>query len=468
MLKINPTSHSTQCVNDFSCPSNSKKNSINRISIPIVFQNLVNSQALEQDWYNTYTKKIDNSKEIIPLKEHAFPNIPGATNILSIPSEIYSSTNSLIASIKNRDHEGIQDALSFLIATPINLASSTGILLNYCMKFHWLSHSLSVLILPTYISGLILCLIEGIVDSFGLARQIKFNQKFDFNWLKHLKILTDNEKMMNKSHSLNATLSLIQKNLTLLETSYGKEKVKDFLNFFTDLKEECDARPYYQNIILDKHQNKIKEFARLILEKNILHFQEKYLRLNSEEIKQIKRAEKDEEKRKQLLDQHLNKKYKMLARRVRPWMVHEATEKVPSILKALSSPKYKDLALKEGLSLMHEMQIQNDKKTGIHIMGIICLLIASISLIALFIGAPYAVALILGIIASVVGTGRFLAFSGSLDVRGFNFSFKNILPDWLRRKIWSQPSLNDPENLQRRIITPLTEIYDSPNSSVLR
>jgi len=437
------------------------------------------NNLLLADASRIYQERIRDPKRITPLEADAFPKLPSVTNILSVPSDTYYATKTLINSIKNKDGEEAQDALASLIAVPVNIGSSVGTLLDYGVGLHFLPHTLSFLLKPTYIFGLILCVIEEIIDSFGLSRQISFSQKFDFKLLKNLKTLTENTSAAEGQEAFISILSFVKENRTQVQDLYGKEDAKALLEFFDSLKKEIDQRPHFSKFIFEQHQPQIKELARVILAKNILHLQEEYLQLNPDEVnKVLKRVErkygdlpieKQREKLLSRLEKDLNTKRKTLARRVRPWMVHEASDTAPSILMGLTShlAENRDLAVKEGLELMNDMRIQNVKKKIVHIIGIVALVIAAASLIALLAGAPYAVPLVLVSIATIVATGRFLAFSGSLDVRGWNFSWKNTLPDFIRKRLWNDLPLSDPEMLKKRKITPLTEIYDPPNSSVL-
>lgn len=430
--------------------------------------------------YQVYQKKTYNPKKIIPLEAGAFPKFPSATNILSIPSDIYYSTKDLICSIKNYDKEGLQDAITSLLAVPVNFVSSIGTLLNYGLSLHWVPQSVSILLTPTYIFGIILCVIEGIIDSFGLSRQLKFSKEFDFGLFKHLKTAIDNPNILKESKALHGIVSWIQKNQKQCEVLHGKDTAEQMLHFFTNLRKKLQEEPNDQACISETHQKKIQTLARLILTNNLLHLQEQYLQLDSKEVEKItedtikkyggKTIEQQKEKLCKYLDQSLHKKYKMLARRVRPWMVHEAAETTHSILMGLTSrnENHQKLAIQEGLNLMYDMHVQNEKKKLVHTIGITCLIIATTSLIALLAGAPYIIPIILVTVASIIGVARFLAFSGSLDIRGWHFSFKNTLPNWIQRKIWNRNSLNNPEMLRRRILTPLTQIYASPNSPALR
>ncbi|WP_420420818.1 hypothetical protein [Simkania sp.] len=436
--------------------------------------------SLLADASRIYQEKIRDPKRITPYENGAFPKLPSVTNIFSVPSDTYSATKSLIGSIKNRDGEGVQDSVISLIEVPIVIGSSVGSAFDYGIGLHIIPKTLSFLLKPAYVFSLLLCLIEGIVDSFGLARQKSFGDEFDFELLKNLKILTDNTSVADGQKAFEALAQYAKENSDMIQQLCGKEDTKKLLSFTDDLQKEIKKNPHFSKFIFAENQTQIRDLAKVVLAKNILHLQEEYLQLNPNEVEKIAQkveknysdlpVEKQREKLIKQLDKELNKKRKSLSRRVRPWMVHEASDTAHSILMGLTSSvkKNQELAIDEGLKLMDDMRIQNVKKTLVHVIGIIAMVVAIASLIALLAGAPYAVPLVLITIATIIGAGRFAVFLGTLDVRGWDFSFKNLLPTFIRRRIWDDQLLCDPEMLSKRKVTPLTEIYDPPISSALR
>lgn len=436
--------------------------------------------SLLADASRIYQEKIRDPKRITPHENGAFPKFPSVTNIFSVPSDTYSAGKSLISSIKNRDGEGVQDSVTSLIEIPVVIGSSVGSAFDYGIGLHLIPKTLSFLLTPAYIFSLLLCVIEGVVDSFGLARQVTFSQEFDFDLLKNLKTLTDNNSVAEGQKAFKSLIEYAKQNREMIEELCGKEDTKTLLSFIDTLENEVEKNPHFSKFIFANHQSQIRDLARVILAKNILHLQEEYLQLNPDEVEKIAKKverqhgelpiEKQREKLVKQLDKELNKKRKTLARRVRPWMVHEASDTAHSILMGLTScvKANQELAIDDGLKLMDDMRTQNNKKTLVHIIGIIAMVVAIVSVIALLAGAPYAVPLVLITLATIIGAGRFAVFSGTLDVRGWNFSFQNLLPTFIRRKIWDERLLCDPEMLSKRVVTPLTEIYDPPISSALR
>lgn len=450
------------------------------IKAPNVQKTFISSDSkssLLSEVSETYRKKIRDPKTTRILEPDAFPKIPALTNILYVPTDTYYATKSLIQSVRERDMEGAQDSVAALLAIPMNIGNSIGTFFDYGIGLHFLPASLSVLLKPTYIFGLVLCTIEGIIDSFGLHRQGKFSREFDFKLVKNLKILLDSPNAKDGYRAFMRVLTLVEEKRPLVEQLYGQEETEAFFGYLETLKAELDARPHFRALILKDHEPQIRELTQVILAKNLLHFQEEYLQLNPDEVKAIgQKVEKKyadlpvEKQREKLLiqmDTALNKKHRSLARRIRPWLAHEADDTTHAILMGLTSEKVenRDLAIKEGLSLMEEVRIQNLKKTIVHVIGILSFAIAAASLVALLAGAPYIVPVLLMTVGTVVGAGRFIMFAGSLDVRGWDFSLKDLVPDFIRKRIFGDLSLSHPKMLMQHKVTPLTEIYEPPISS---
>lgn len=440
---------------------------------------LNSSPSLFTDANKIYKEKIRDPKRIMPQEVDAYPKLPSVTNLFTALPDAYTATKSLIHSIKQSDSEGAQDASAALLAVPINVGSSVGTLLDYGVGLKILPHSFTALLTPTYILGLVLCTIQGMIDTLGLSRQVSFGNEFDFELLKNLKILSEKPDTTTGYKAFTKVLSILKKSKDGIEEVYGKEDSQALYKFLGDLKEALDERPHYRKFILEQFESEFKELTQVALSTNLLHLQEKYLQLNPSEVKKIaahvekkyhdRPVEKQREKLSQGLEKALNKKRKNLARRVRPWMVHEAVDTNHSILMGLTSENKdnKDLAIQEGLTLMNDMRLQNMKKKIVHVIGILAFVIAAASLITLLAGCPYVIPVILMTVATIVATGRFLAFASSLDTRGWDFSLKDTLPDFIRNRIYDDRSLNHPSMLSQRKVTPLTKIYDPPISSAL-
>ena len=288
-----------------------------------------------------------------------------------------------------------------------------------------------------YIFSLILCIIEGSFDAVGLSRSAEFSTLFDFKMLKNLALFRNAKDDKERYQALCSLLSLIKGKKSQWESVYGKEQ-------------------------------EIEELSSAILSKNLRDMQKRYLVLSKEGVEQVtkrvleKESHRSPEEQKELLalrlKEALNNKYKKLARRVRPWMADEINEKIPSILKGLESASCEDrkLAINQGFELMETVRIQNRKKQIIHVIGIICMTLSIAYCIGMMVAAPPVALIVLGILITFVGLGRFLLFSGSLDTRGWHFSKKNLLPLFLQKRFFSQEIEDQSEALRKRACISLS------------
>ena len=95
----------------------------------------------------------------------------------------------------------------------------------------------------------------------------------------------------------------------------------------------------------------------------------------------------------------------------------------------------------------------------IHILGVIALVIAAASIITMAIGCPITIPYILIGVATTIALARFIAYKGSLDVRGWSFSPSRILPDCIRKNLYPEEDNELLEKIKRREIVQLNQRY---------
>ncbi len=378
------------------------------------------------------------------LEVDPFPRYPGAMNFFCIFQDFWVRAGHLRSAIKSSDMEGEQDSLISTLSTPLILATSTFITLDYLSMLGWISHPISIFLNPLHIFSVILCIIEGSFDAVGLSRSAEFSSLFDFKMLKNLALFRKTKEEKKRNQALCSILSLVKGKKSQFESVYGKEQTGTLLNCLSDLKVGIDRL---------EGEQKMEELSRAILSKNLCDMEKNYLHLSEEGVELVakrvleKERHKSPEEQEELLalrlKEALNNKYKKLARRVRPWMADEINGKIPSILNGLKSLSCEEqkLATDQGFELMEMARIQNRKKQIIHVIGIICMTLAIAFFIGVMVGTPLTTLIVLGVLVTLVGFGRFLLFSGWLDTRGWHFSKKSLLPLFVQKRLFSQESL---------------------------
>ena len=204
--------------------------------------------------------------------------------------------------------------------------------------------------------------------------------------------------------------------------------------------------------------------------KDLKHLEEEFLQLNPEEVVKIhsKVLQKNQGKGlKELQEITIKKlreklaiKKKNFARRVRPWMVSEASETVSPILSGVV--KNNSEAIKEGLRLADDIHSQSKKKKLAHILGIIALVFAAASLVTMCVTCPAFLPFLLVGIATTFALARAFVYSGSLESRGWTFEPKKCVPEFIRKRIWreTKPEIKQ-QKFRQKVVNPLDYEYES-------
>jgi len=412
---------------------------------------------------------VTDPEKIAPYEVAGFPNYPGSSNLLYLPIDIYYTLTSLSHSIGHGDTEEICDASARLLGMPANFVSAAGFLVGYGIGFGIIPAS-AVLLLPfAYGAGIALCIIEGVVDAWSLDRQYTFEEQFDFDFLSNLRYMVSDFDSSKSPEAIEDMAELVNKEPESLKQLYG-EQFEDVKKLFNQINEELEENPYDADLILKKYASPLEEVARLALMKDLKHLEEQYLQLNPQEVIKIhskvlqknpgKSSEEIQEITTGKLREELAIKKKALARRVRPWMVSEASETVSPILSGVIQNDSE--AIKEGLRLADDIHSQSKKKKIAHILGIIAFVFAAASLVTMCVACPAFLPFLLVGIATTFALARVFVYSGSLGSRGWTFEPKKCIPEFIRKKIWEAPKPEvKQEKFRQKVVNPFDYEYES-------
>ena len=432
----------------------------------------VNSKNdLQHGISKVFRRHITDINKISPYESPAFSNYPAGSNLLYLPSDIYNSAKTLYRSLKEGDWEESQDSSIRLVGAPANLLSAGGAVIQYGIGLHIIptTHFLVALAPFTYIFGVVLCIVEGIVDSFSLKREMNFVAKFDFDLLTKMKKLLEDFNPIESPKALKEMTALFNENPQKLEELFGKRQTQQICELFNKIERDVGATPLHYRKVLRKYAPAIGEVTRHLMINNLSKLQREYLELTPEEVKTLckKTAKKFEntsipmEKQLEHLEEQLqaalNIKKKELARRVRPWMVDEANQKTVPLLKGLMNND--PTALKESLSFVKDINIQTLKKTLVHILGIIALVIAAVSIITMLVGCPHLIPFILIGIATAVGLIRMIAYITTLDTRGWEVDWKALIPKSLKTELPKEEEEESFEKFRLHSSVPMNQPY---------
>lgn len=400
---------------------------------------------------------------IHPYEGGAVSNYPGGSNIFYIPSDVYYTVGALVESIKHGDNEEVIDASTRLFGIPANIVSTGGTIASYGSAFGWIAHLPWYLTPITIIAGLLLCIVEGIVDIISLARQAFFEEKFDLEILSHLRNIVSDIEPKKTMDAIKALTKLVNEDPESLTKLLGADQAEIVKGLMNEIQEKVQEHPELLPTIINHYRPALQEVAKQFLIENLENIKSEFLQLSEYEEETIRaevrenNPDMNQEELSALETKELEIastiKKKKFARRVRPWMVQEANETINPLLRGIV--KGDPEAIKEGLRLADDIHIQSKKKKLAHILGIIALVFAAASLIAMAFVCPATIPFILAGVAMSFALVRAGVFSGMLESRGWTFEPKKLLPESIRKRVFSNPGAVTPEithNYQKSLI----------------
>src|SRR3990167_533281 len=407
---------------------------LSTLQIPINSQhvssnfNIPLNESLSKDFIlkisGIYRNTIDDLSSIAPFEVPASPNGPGVANLLFLPLDFYDTIQKFYSGIEKRDYKQVFDSILRLTGMPANALCTAGIYIKQAITLGVLPKTLLLFIPVLNICGLIVYAIEEIGELIALNRQYQFSKKFDFGLINILHNLIENPDPLTCDKSLAEVITYLEKNSDLLEEKFGEQVVQNLLLSFNELNQKCQDEPYFRRLVLQEYLPQLKKISGIVLSQNLDRIQKENLQLNSDEVNDVIQMAKEEYQDKPIgtqkkiiemaLSSALNLKWTNFARNVNPWFVKEANQKVFTILEELQKNNLNEIeeALHEGFEIIHNMEIQNAKKTLTHILGILAIFVGAVALNASLYGCPIIAIVLLSLLAMSLGISRNLVCKG--------------------------------------------------------
>ncbi len=350
----------------------------------------------------------------VAKKTYQWRSVPFHANPLFIMTLIHEAVKSFFTAMAHGDREELSLTSARLLMISPRIVQGIGNILLYLPSLGMISKiAPAISIIPSYI-GAGLCIAEGAVDAWLFNEQRKFTQEYDFKVLSHLRYMIGDYDPVHAP----AAIKWLAENRT--------EPV------FSKMKQFLDEYPLRANEIITENEEELEKIAERLLKKDLGKLQTNYLELSAEEVREIGAENKEQ------LSIQLGIKKKWLARRLRPWMVREANEKVLPILYGLDHGLRKE-AIKEGLRLSDDIHAQAKKKQLAHTMGVIAMIAATVGLVCVAVALPPSIPYLFALIAATFSFARMGVFNGMLETRGWSLSPKYFIPEFIRNRIFTPP-----------------------------
>lgn len=360
---------------------------------------------------------------IEPYEGPAGLNLPSLTGIVSIPSDMNRTWQHFQRSLAKDDFEGKIDAFVRLVGVPITTLTCLSNAVYYISALAKLDKVLFVFTRLASAFGLVLCAIEGTIESLAIKRQTDFMKTYHYK-LQHEVSLAMQELDPTKKQELAANLiEKLKKDPSSIKLILGEKDTYLMIYLLEHFSSQKTGSLREENIqirclqsILTKLQIKVltKDFEKL---SEKLHF--------DIALPDIFISNPNEDELEKIIDQT------SLARRVRPFFVKELETQIPDILARLASPsnEIKQKALQDADKLLKNMDTQAKKKLIIHVVGLIAITLSAISLIMFLGGAPLIPALVFMVLSMYVSIVREKIHENALDKTGFNITHADFIPN---------------------------------------
>ncbi len=168
----------------------------------------------------------------------AMPNIPGTGNLLTLPLDIISSIQSIKGAIACKDKQSLFDATIRTVGLPFNAVNSIGQNIEVGIQSGLLPNDrFNAFAKITVIFGIILCLIELVIEGLHIFRQRKFLKKLNaqpsleqkMRWISKKYLEVDESKKQAKLIKLSRLIrpfaaDQVRKELPILFKRYYDKK----------------------------------------------------------------------------------------------------------------------------------------------------------------------------------------------------------------------------------------------------
>lgn len=215
----------------------------------------------------SHLKSNSERKKIQPYQAFATSNTPGISNIAYSPYDVYTSGKSFFESNTTNDTETQIDSGIRLAGTPFSFANSFTSILDILATLKVLYISSRPLMATNYITGLILCGIELIVESIGLKRELSFEKE----WIRPIEHLLKKEELTDEEQTeMNVHLSkLYEKYFELTED--------ELLEIENNLPEDCsfaEIKQHIGNALNTKYKDLARRVDASCAQRLFSHYQE--------------------------------------------------------------------------------------------------------------------------------------------------------------------------------------------------
>lgn len=355
---------------------------------------------------------------------------PGVFNLITFPFEAFENIRYLFDATRRNDREAIIDGAVRSISSPLLALNGLGALLDVLAAAGMLRiPAMAIASLVGGVAGIIFCGI-GIGLEVGLSQQITTLRKRTF--LTHINACQEQTK---PAHTIqNEALEYFTSQRDFFEETFGSvtaAHIQRMLTFPATSHEELER--------------KLLAIAMAFLEV-------KYLQVSAPEMQQLAttlaehRVDDLETAVQEACEKLSSAKTAALVRRIGKYTTNQLHACIPSCINKLATGNREKTieGLSESRALISNITDKADIKNQGHISGIIALAIFASAIALTIIHAPIALPIALYLIGTGYLIHRYVLHKVHLEKDNGTIEFADLLPDWLKRLLFTQEQIEAP------------------------
>ncbi len=328
--------------------------------------------------------------------------LPGISNLILAPLDVYYQVGILRAAIKVKDPEARDEAILRLLQNTLAFLGAAGTGVVYLKDLHALSSYLNLtpVVFVAGGLGLMLCALETAKTSYDLKNEIQFIRRADLQLLKQLKkvrlhLSAPSDQSIKAIEKLEAQINAHR---DFFEERVGKQAVADLLHVYDQAKQ------------LDPQEFSDVQYKTMQLAMDTFHADYLETRGYADQME--------------------------LERRIMPWSKDQVKKGIEAIradfLSSSAPTEKKHQALERGYAIIQQIRVQNKKKILLHMVSFLCIALTAASIITSFVLAPY-IPLALAVLAIIVMCFRYLMARGWLEAEGWcSFRVSTCIPEFMK------------------------------------
>lgn len=173
---------------------------------------------------------------------------------------------------------------------PANIISTGGTIASYGKAFGVVAHLPWYLTPITIIAGLVLCIVEGLVDIVSLVRQNYFEKNFDFELLSHLRYMAADIEPTKTIDAIKGITKLINEDSSTFKELLDNEQATIIQNLLNEIHRKVEEHPELLPTIVNHYRPALQEVSKHLLVANLMRIRHDYLLVTEHEKEHIEES----------------------------------------------------------------------------------------------------------------------------------------------------------------------------------